>query len=417
MLTDPGLDAVAENFSNWAASGPPDIGVQTSSVLASAAPWESMLRAAGEQFVSTGRGAGNGSLMRTAPVALTYLGDDAKIVSAARRVSDLTHGDLLAGDACVIWCIAVDRVVRTGTLDGLLDGVMLVPSERREYWQDRTQEALTQDPASFGPAHGANNGFVTSALQAALSSIWSTPVPGGTRACEHLQDVLQKAVSIGGDTDTVAAIAGMVVGARWGMSAVSFRWRRLLHGRPGLTAKGLTRLAVRVVRSGSDDPSGWPSSPDLLPYYSQEWPVEAFFVPVESAPGVIMGSVQSLGLLPQEVDAVVSLCRVGASQVRPGVEHLEVLLLDTGDEEKNLNLEFVLRDTADVLADLVAEGKTVLLHCVMGASRTPTVAATYLARSQGISFDEALGVVVKDLPGLDLKDDLLAAARRSVGQE
>ena len=41
----------------------------------------------------TGRTAGNGSLMRTAPVALAYLDDEAALVEAARAVSELTHYD------------------------------------------------------------------------------------------------------------------------------------------------------------------------------------------------------------------------------------------------------------------------------------------------------------------------------------
>ena len=52
----------------------------------------------------TGRTAGNGSLMRTAPVALAYLDDEAALVEAARAVSELTHYDPEAGDACVLWC-------------------------------------------------------------------------------------------------------------------------------------------------------------------------------------------------------------------------------------------------------------------------------------------------------------------------
>nr|WP_246853268.1 ADP-ribosylglycohydrolase family protein [Naasia sp. SYSU D00948] len=49
-----------------------------------------------------GRSAGNGSLMRTAPVALAHLADEAVLASAARRVSEMTHYEADAGDACVI---------------------------------------------------------------------------------------------------------------------------------------------------------------------------------------------------------------------------------------------------------------------------------------------------------------------------
>ena len=58
----------------------------------------------------TGRTAGNGSLMRTAPVALAYLDDEAALAEAARAVSELTHYDPEAGDACVLWCLAMRHV-------------------------------------------------------------------------------------------------------------------------------------------------------------------------------------------------------------------------------------------------------------------------------------------------------------------
>jgi hypothetical protein len=47
--------------------------------------------------------------MRTAKLALAYLDNEAALVEAARAVSDLTHWDHEAGDACVLWCVAIRR--------------------------------------------------------------------------------------------------------------------------------------------------------------------------------------------------------------------------------------------------------------------------------------------------------------------
>ena len=55
--------------------------------------------------------------MRTSPVALAHLGDPDAIADAARAVSALTHHDPVAGEACVLWCLAIDHAVRTGELD------------------------------------------------------------------------------------------------------------------------------------------------------------------------------------------------------------------------------------------------------------------------------------------------------------
>ena len=79
----------------------------------------------------TGRTAGNGSLMRTAPVALAYLDDEDAMVEAARAISELTHFDPDAGDACVLWCCAIRHAVLTGELDVRI-GLRHIESGRRE---------------------------------------------------------------------------------------------------------------------------------------------------------------------------------------------------------------------------------------------------------------------------------------------
>ena len=66
---------------------------------------------------------------------------------------------------------------------------------------------------------------------------------------------LATAVGIGMDTDTVAAIAGALLGARWGAAAVPGEWRRICHGYPGLTADELVAYASDTDPSGSGSPT------------------------------------------------------------------------------------------------------------------------------------------------------------------
>ena len=110
---------------------------------------------------------------------------------------------------------------------------------------------------------------------------------------------------------------------------------------------------------------------------------------------VWIGGVDALDNLPDGVDAVVSLCRLGSAQVpAPGVDprdHVEVWLLDESEPAKNPNLDFVLTDAVAAVEALRAEGKTVLLHCVQAQSRTPAVAALYGARLTGRTPTDALG--------------------------
>ena len=298
--------AVAERFLDWYRSGPADVGTQTSWVLSHASTPGDLAAAAAQYFSQhQDRSAGNGSLMRTAPVALACLGDDEALVGQATAVSALTHADPLAGEACAIWCVAIDRAVRRGTglLEGVTDAIALLPADRRNYWEQRVKEADAGPPSKFQP-----NRFVTRAFQAAMAAILHTPVPADV-PCRHLQDALQAAVRIGDDTDTVAAIAGAWLGARWGATAVPVQWKAALHGWPGYRASDLVRLAVLAAKHGKSDRAGWPAADDLTGYYQRNWPASAVMVPLEEDPGVVLANIS--GVADVSADVVVSLCRVG----------------------------------------------------------------------------------------------------------
>jgi ADP-ribosylglycohydrolase len=185
--------------------------------------------------------------MRTAPIALAYLDDEAALIEAARLVSELTHYDPEAGDACVLWCLAIRHAILTGKLNVRI-GLPHIDPDRGELWATRLDAAEASQPSDF-----TNNGWVVEALQAAWSAIATTPVPqddpaAGVFRVDHLRQALDAAVRGGNDTDTVAAIAGGLLGAVYGASAVPAQWRRVLHGWPGLRTRDLVSLATRIVK-------------------------------------------------------------------------------------------------------------------------------------------------------------------------
>jgi ADP-ribosyl-[dinitrogen reductase] hydrolase len=87
-------------------------------------------------------------------------------------------------------------------------------------------------------------------------------------------------------------------------------------------------------------------------------------------------------------------------------------LIDIVDPDTNPNLDFVLTDTVRLIEQLRNEGRTVLLHCVACQSRTPTVAALYGARKQGISGMLALQDVTAVLPNAWPNSDFRRALQR-----
>lgn len=394
------LEQVAQGFVTWFRQGPPDVGIQTRQLLGDVldrpGPVAAELRRLGAALhARTGRTAGNGSLMRTGPVALAHLDDDEALADAARAVSALTHHDPVAGDACVLWCLAIAHAVRTGELDVRV-GLAHVDAAS---WSPLLDEAEQVEPAHYR----RQNGWVVAALQGAWSAV--------SRATS-LEDGLQRAVAGGGDTDTVAAIAGALLGARHGGSAVPHRWRRVLHGYPGLRARDLSALAVLTVRGGRPDPDGWPLV-DRLPSYAGS---SSSVVPHPDDDGVLLGAVGALR--PGVAQAVVSLCRLGAGEVPlAGVaaeDHVEAWIVDK--EDANNDLRYAVSDAAEAVRTLRGEGKTVFLHCVHAQTRTPVVAAAYGALVAGGSERDALRRVQAVLPsGRSPRRSIAAVLRQLEG--
>lgn len=240
LRTEDGLDKVATGFLSWRINGASDVGAQTSSVLGRVhrdlrrlyLPLEvhglsSHMAAVAQDFHnSTGRSAGNGSLMRTAPVAIRYLGDKDQCADAARKVSSLTHYDPIAGDACAMWCELVRCAVVTRTLPDWTSLLGVVPQLRRAAWEAAFSATCAADPWDF-----ENNGYVVSALQAAYTAVRPlTLVETDDIHPDMVRQALQRAVHAGNDTDTVAAIAGSLIGALAGFSALPGDYRRAVNG-------------------------------------------------------------------------------------------------------------------------------------------------------------------------------------------
>ncbi len=237
-LTDHGLDAVAQEFRTWLSSGPKDVGRQTKVVILHGGSTAQSMT----EFAKTksNHSAGNGSLMRTAPVALRYLTSAVDCVSAAIQISDLTHPDPHARQACAMWSYAIRHAVLHGDFNGprqYLDE-FATPSERG-FWRELLRRA-----EHAGPTDYRNNGWVVDAVATAWWAIVGAP---GVHE-QHVVCTLERAVRAGGDTDTTAAIAGALVGARWGAAAVPEQWKTQLHGYPGIDANGLAELAESLAR-------------------------------------------------------------------------------------------------------------------------------------------------------------------------
>ncbi|MBC9958377.1 ADP-ribosylglycohydrolase family protein [Yimella sp. cx-51] len=397
------LNEVARAFIDWKNAGATDIGNQTRDVLGAAEgyahygarigdrsvdepdfPWAMCCtKEATDYSAGNPRAAGNGALMRNGIVGLTRVHDRRATAAAARAVASLTHADPLAIASCVLHA----ESVRVAVLEGHLDpraGLDLLPADEQEQWSQWIDEAENGDPMSFSP-----NGFTVTAFRAAWSAIISTD----TGAPGHPTRALQRAVAIGNDTDTVAAIAGALIGARYGVSGLPWRWRRDVHGWPGLRGTDLISLALQTALAGIG-----------APVEAGEWPLAERMV-VETRRLGVAHPADDRVVLGTEADlahrdelgctAVVSLSRVGTAEMQD--HHVVQWLVDSDDPETHADLPIALHDAADAVVGLVDEGHRVLLHCVRAEHRTPSVALLYAVKHCGVEPAQAADDIRKAL--------------------
>ncbi|MFE7586131.1 ADP-ribosylglycohydrolase family protein [Streptomyces gardneri] len=245
LLERGGLDLpdIFSRFHRWAAADPKDIGLQTEQVLLGGDPWD---LAASLHFQVNGRAAGNGSLMRASTSAVYFAARGrAATMEAGRRIAALTHGDGAAWEGTAILHELV-RVALLGEdpLAALPATLAEVAPEHRERWTGVLDPAWHPDDAT------EFNGAVWPCLG---SAVWAL------RTTDSFEEALGAAVDLGGDTDTVAAVTGMLAGAVHGPDALPARWTSELHvplpGSAGriLHADDLRNLARTLAERGESE--------------------------------------------------------------------------------------------------------------------------------------------------------------------
>lgn len=185
------------------------------------------------------RECGNGSLMRIMPVVFYLLKNrNADVYDAVRRVSSLTHAHEVCVLACYIYvrlCLEI-KELRSNNDANMSDAQMheFMSAQLRSICEGA--KALFSDEAmklyerlfdfkSFSnlPMESIkSSGFVVDSLEAALWCFATT---------YDFRDCLVKAVSLGDDTDSVAAIAGGMVALYYGYEAIPDEWISDLRGK------------------------------------------------------------------------------------------------------------------------------------------------------------------------------------------
>jgi ADP-ribosylglycohydrolase len=215
------VDDLGQRFLRWCDTGYLavdgivfDIGIQTSEALAA-------LRAgvpAHQAGPTEARRNGNGSLMRVLPLALWHSGDDAALVRDAALQSRVTHGHPRSQLCCALYCLWARATLRESA-----DPWRTATASLRSFcannptWSSELEEQIRPDSVP----EGRGSGYVVDCLHSARLALLEA----------SYERVIRRAISLGNDTDTTAAVAGGIAGLRHGLSGIPSRWLEALTRR------------------------------------------------------------------------------------------------------------------------------------------------------------------------------------------
>jgi ADP-ribosyl-[dinitrogen reductase] hydrolase len=211
------MDDVGARFLTWYRSGPKDIGNTTRAALQHLSEGESWA-SAGERAMKGGRAAGNGSVMRCAPVALRFRRAPDTLVWASIDTARVTHADRRCTAGAVAVNQAIAFLIQGGSTDDLAEAAVVGIED------PDTRDAVLR-AATLTEPEVPSGGFVLDSVTAAFWAI----------ANHHsMEETIVAAVALGGDADTTGAVAGALAGARYGAAAIPGRWLDVLQPRAEL---------------------------------------------------------------------------------------------------------------------------------------------------------------------------------------
>lgn len=190
---------IAQRFVEWYLSRPPDVGNTCRRGIA--------------RFINLGTvhgqpnegDAGNGAVMRIAPVALAALAEWPLLEVGAIGQAHITHNNPLSDAACIL----VGRLIQSALVGHAMDRL-----------KQQADACVAEIPKfRYLPYHGLSTAYVVDTMQTVLHFLFAT---------SSFEECVVATVNQGGDADTTGAIVGAIAGAYYGLDAIPRAWLRKL---------------------------------------------------------------------------------------------------------------------------------------------------------------------------------------------
>ena len=173
--------------------------------------------------------AGNGSIMRLAPViiwALNYGLDST--VEYAMASSKTTHGNIECLSACAYLAEIIFNLISGKTKEESLLASSL-------YSKNAAGSILNF--RLLNPDTAPNSGYVIDTLKSALWAFYTTTT---------FENGIIKSIQLGGDADTIGAVYGQIAGAYYGLNNIPIKWRQNLYLYDEITEIGKKLLNKKI---------------------------------------------------------------------------------------------------------------------------------------------------------------------------
>lgn len=160
---------------------------------------------------------GNGSLMRIHPFVLyNYYHGDKQDNDIIIKASSLTHAHQISIDGCIIYTYILRALLEKPLKESIYEGLF---KAKYDVYSKCYKRLLEGDIATVNKTNIKSSGYIVDSLEAAIWCLLTT---------ESYSDCVLKAVNLGGDTDTIAAIVGGLAGALYGFDAIPKKWLNTL---------------------------------------------------------------------------------------------------------------------------------------------------------------------------------------------